>query len=271
MKKDKPFECVRKIISNRKLIWELSRSDFKTKYAGSYLGIIWAFIQPVVTVLVYWFVFEVGLRSGSNMEVPFVLWLIAGIVPWFFFSDAWNGGTSALLSYQYLVKKVMFQFDILPVVKVLSSLYVHVFFVGFTVFMYCLYGLFPDLYTLQAIYYSVCVFCFVLGLSYLTSAIVVFFRDLTQIIGIVLQVGIWMTPIMWNIETMENIPSWLITVFRLNPMFYIVSGYRDAFINKVGFWEHPLWTLYFWVFTLVCLLWGCRIFKKLKPHFADVL
>ena len=83
------FSLSREVVENRKLIWSLAKNDFKTKYAGSYFGTIWAFIQPIVTVLVYWFVFQKGLKSpdismGQGVEVPFVLWLIAGIVPWFF-------------------------------------------------------------------------------------------------------------------------------------------------------------------------------------------
>lgn len=94
------------LIQNRHLIFELSKNDFKTKYAGSYLGIVWAFVQPIVTVLVYWFVFEIGLRSGSVGDTPFVLWMVAGLVPWFFFSDTLNSGTNALIEYSYLVKKL---------------------------------------------------------------------------------------------------------------------------------------------------------------------
>jgi teichoic acid transport system permease protein len=261
---------LREIIEYRKLIFQLSKNDFKQKYSGSYLGTIWAFIQPIVTVLVYWFVFEKGLRSGSELNVPFVLWLIAGLVPWFFFSDVLNGGTNALLEYQYLVKKVVFQIDILPVVKVLAALYVHLFFVAFSLILYCCYGYFPDLFTLQLVYFSFCVFVMGLGICYLTSAIVVFFRDLTQIVGILLQVGVWITPIMWNMDTID-LPGWLKVVFQLNPMYYVVYGYRDALVNKVWFWEHPYLTLYFWCFTIFALGLGTHVFRKLKPHFADVL
>lgn len=264
------MEFPKEIWGSRKLILQLSKNDFKTKFAGSYLGIIWAFIQPVVTVLVYWFVFQQGLRSGGVANVPFVLWLIAGLVPWFFFSDALNGGTNALLEYQYLVKKVVFQINILPVVKVLSALYVHIFFVLFSLVLYACYGLFPDIYYLQIIYYSFCMFIFVLGISYFTSAVVGFFRDLSQIIGIVLQVGVWMTPIMWNIDTM-GLPEWLKKIFELNPMYYIVSGYRDSLINKVWFWEQANLSIYFWVLTIFFFAGGTLVFKKLKIHFADVL
>lgn len=258
------------IYQSKKLILQLAKNDFKTKYAGSYLGIVWAFIQPVVTILVYWFVFDVGLRSGDVMEAPFILWLIAGLVPWFFFSDAWNGGTGALIEYQYLVKKVVFQIDILPLVRVLSAMFVHAFFVTFTVILHACYGYTPDLYTLQIFYYSFCVFVLVLGLSYITSAVVGFFKDLTQIINIILQVGVWMTPIMWNMDGM-GLPGWLAAILKLNPMYYVVSGYRNALINKVWFWENPSLTIYFWGITLFILVLGALIFKKLKIHFADVL
>ncbi len=263
------------IYESRKLITRLSVNDFKTKFAGSYLGIIWAFIQPVITILVYWFVFEKGFKpdpvnNAAGVTVPFVLWLTAGMVPWFFFSDALSGGTRALLDYSYLVKKVVFQIDILPIVKVVSAVFVHLFFLAFAVLLYTLYGYYPDFYTLQIIYYSLCLFVLVLGISYFTSAVVVFFRDLNQVINIVLQVGVWVTPIMWNMDTMDISPV-IKNILKLNPLYYIVQGYRDAFIGKIAFWERAGLTAYFWGFTIVCIFFGTYIFKKLRMHFADVL
>ena len=239
------------LYQNRKLVLSLAKNDFKTKYAGSYLGIVWAFIQPIVTILVYWFVFSVGLKAGTVSDYPFVLYLVSGIVPWFFFQDALNGGTNALIEYNYLVKKVVFKISILPIVKII-------------------YGYTPSLYTLQIIYYSVCTFLFVLGLVYATSAIVIFFRDLTQIISIFLQVGVWLTPIMWDINMLSSHP-WLIKLFKLNPMYYVVTGYRDSMLGHVGIWNHASWTIYFWVVTILLFGLGSVIFKRLKPHFADVL
>lgn len=258
--------------NNKRLILSLAKNDFKTRYAGSYLGIIWAFIQPIVTVLVYWFVFQVGLKSeplySKDGVVPFVLWLVAGIVPWFFFSEALNNGTNALLEYSYLVKKVVFKISILPIIKIISAVFVHAFFLFFALVLFACYGRFPDLYTLQVFYYTGCMFLFVLGICYATCAIVIFFRDLTQIISIVLQVGMWMTPILWDIQRIPEQYQW---IFQLNPMFYIVQGYRDALINKVWFWENFYQTLYFWVFTAAMFAFGSMIFKRLKVHFADVL
>lgn len=267
---DDLFDFAVLIYRNKSMIFQLSVNDFKTKYAGSYLGIFWAFVQPVVTVLVYWFVFEKGLKSGHMANVPFVLWLVAGLIPWFFFSDAWNGATNALIEYHYLVKKVVFQIAILPVVKILSVWYIHVFFVLFTLVLYMGYGYFPDVYTLQVFYYMVCTFVLVLGISFATAAIVAFFKDLSQIIGIVLQIGIWMTPIMWEIGSM-GLSERMIRIFQLNPMYYIVSGYRDALIGKVWFYEKMGLTVYFWTVSLIMFVMGLFIFKRLKVHFADVL
>lgn len=263
------------VYESRKLIARLSVNDFKTKFAGSYLGIIWAFVQPVITILVYWFVFEKGMkpaaiRDAAGTEVPYVLWLIAGMVPWFFFSDALSGGTRALLDYSYLVKKVVFKIDILPIVKIVSAVFVHLFFLAFAVLLYTLYGYYPDVYTLQVLYYSICLFVLVMGISYLTSAVVVFFRDLNQVINIVLQVGVWVTPIMWNIDTMDISPI-LKNLLKLNPLYYIVQGYRDALIGKVAFYERWELTLYFWAVTIVFMVLGTHVFKKLRMHFADVL
>ena len=206
----------------------------------------------------------------SGISVPYVLWLIAGLVPWFFFSEALSSGTNALVEYSYLVKKVVFKISILPIVKVVSALFVHIFFIVFMLVLYSCYGFLPGLYTLQIVYYSFAMFVLVIALTYATCAIVVFFKDLSQIINIILQVGVWMTPIMWNIDTMELSPV-LLTIFKLNPMYYIVAGYRDALINKVWFWERPEITMYFWLLTIVILGLGAVIFKRLKVHFADVL
>lgn len=253
---------------NRSLILSLAINDFKTKFAGSYFGIIWAFVQPVCTILVFWFVFQVGFRNNDVGDVAFILWFIAGLIPWFFFSEGWNNATMALLEYSYLVKKVVFKIHILPLVKIMSAFFVHIFFVAFMFAFYLIYGEKPNIYWLQVLYYSGCMFLLIIALSYITSALVVFFKDLGQIMNIVLQFGMWLTPIMWSID---RIPSQFMWLFKLNPMYYIVQGYRDSLIYNVAFFNNIKQTLYFWVVLSVLMLVGCVLYKKLKPHFADVL
>lgn len=255
-------------LRDKKLIVSLAKNDFKTKYAGSYFGIVWAFVQPIIMVLVYWFALQVGLRSGDTMNHPFILWLMCGLVPWFFFSEALGSGTNALTEYSYLVKKVVFKIDILPIVKLLSAMFVHLFFVVLIVILHACYGYYPDLYTLQILYYILCMFIFVMALTYLTSAIVVFFKDLNQIIGIVLQVGIWVTPIMWNAG---SISGKLNTIMKINPVYYVVNGFRDSLLDGIWFWDRPVWTIFFWSVVIILYIAGRRIFKKLQVHFADVL
>ena len=267
----KLMELPVELFHNRRMIFSLARNDFKTKYAGSYLGIVWAFVQPVVTVLVYWFVFQVGLKSPGPNDFPFVLWMIAGLVPWFFFSDVLNAGTNALIEYSYLVKKVVFKISILPIVKVISALFVHLFFIAFSVFLFAVMGKLPPVHIIQIVYYSMALICLVVALSYLTCSIMPFFRDFSQIINVILNIGMWATPILWDKTTIPNIPGWLDNILKLNPLYYIVQGYRDSFMNGVWFFEHPWHTLYFWVFVLVIGLVGSKVFKRLRVHFSDVL
>lgn len=256
------------ILKNARLILDLAISDFKSRYASSYLGMIWAFVQPVVSVLIYVIVFGYGFKSTPIKDFPFVLWLVAGIVPWFYFSDALTMATNSLREYSYLVKKVVFEIKILPLVKIVAAAIVHLFFVLVAVILYISNGYMPTVFYFQIIYYMVCATVLALGISYLTSALNVFVPDLSQVINIGLQFGMWMTPIMWNSDMFGNRIE---RIIKFNPLFYIVEGYRDCFFNKILFWDKPGLTLYFWTFSILCLILGMYTFRKLEKHFADVL
>ena len=273
---DRIFIIPKELYQSRELIWKLAKNDFKKRYAGSYLGFLWALVQPVVTVLMYWVVFDVVFDTKSQMvasgvEVPYVLFLTAGLVPWFYFSEAIMNGTNALLEYSYLVKKVVFKISILPIIKLIAATFIHGFFVLVLIVIAMLYGYMPTIYTIQVFYYSFCLFVLVLAMSYCTCAIVVFFRDLSQIINIALQVGMWATPILWYIGMLDNYPPMVITLFKLNPLVYIVNGYRSAIYEQSWFFEHFYSSTYFWIFTVTLFCIGSLIFKRLKVHFADVL
>lgn len=271
---DRMFIIPKELFQSRELIWKLSKNDFKKRYAGSYLGFLWALVQPVVTVVMYWIVFDKVFQTrsqlvASGVEVPYVLYLTAGLVPWFYFSEAITNGTSALLEYSYLVKKVVFKISIIPIVKLIAASFIHVFFVIFMLLFYFCYGYKPDFYLLQLPYFSLCMFMFVLALSYATCAIAVFFRDLMQIVNIFLQIGMWATPILWNVSLLGD--SGLQWIAKCNPIFYIVNGYRNALFAKTWFWEDFYSTAYFWIVTVVLFGFGALIFRRLKIHFADVL
>jgi len=270
---DKFTQLPVELFQSRHLIWKLAKNDFKKRYAGSYMGAVWAMAQPVVTVGMYYIVFDKIMGSAATtfrdgVQVPFVLFLTAGLVPWFFFNEALNGGTNALMEYNYLVKKVVFKISVLPIIKIIAATFIHAFFILVMLVVAAIYGYYPTVYTLQIFYYSACLFIFVLALCYTTCAVVVFFKDLSQIINIALQIGMWATPILWNLDTVEG--PWKV-ILKLNPLVYIVNGYRSAVYEKQWFFEDFFSTMYFWIVTVVLFGLGALVFKRLKVHFADVL
>ena len=107
-----------------------------------------------------------------------------------------------------------------------------------------------------------------LGISWSVSALNVFIRDISQVVAVVLQIGFWMTPIFWDLEMM---PAKIQFIFKCNPMYYIVQGYRESFIYFFPFWRHPIQTVGFWCVAISFFITGGFIFKKLKPQFPDVL
>ena len=249
-------------------VFQFATEDFRTKYAGSVLGMAWAFLQPVITVVLYWFIFQLGFRSQPVANFPFILWLVSGLIPWFFISDAISNATGSLIEYSYLVKKVLFNIDILPLVKVVSVMFVQIFLLLFTVVLFMIYGYFPDRYYLQLLVFFVYAFLLVCGIVYFSATVYVFFKDTMQIVGVVLQIMFWATPIVWDINIMS--PK-IQMVLKFNPVYYVIQGYRNTFVKKVWFWEMGKSGIYYWMVAIVIFIAGRVVFQKCKAHFADVL
>lgn len=256
------------LFEERKVIFDLAKNDFKAKYTNSLLGIAWAFMLPLVTILVLWFVFQVGFKSMPVDNVPFVLWYIPAFLVWNFFSDALGSGSACIAEYSYLVKNMQFRVSALPIVKIISSSFVHFFFIAFIFFIFLIYGWYPNIYNVQVIYYYFCTAALLLGLTWFMSALAVFSRDILNIIQLIIQVGFWATPIIWDPGVLSPRMQMIV---KINPMYYICIGYRETFSGSTWFWEHPGETIYFWAFTLVMMLIGAYVFYKLRPQFADLL
>lgn len=256
------------LYNNRRLLWDLTKKDFRQRYLGSYLGILWAFIQPAITVFIFWFVFQVGFKSMPVENFPFVLWLVCGMFPWFFFSESLSSATNSILVNSFLVKKLVFRVSLLPIIQIVSALIVHVFFIGVLFVMFALYGYMPSIYNLQIVYYLFALICFTFGLSLITSALIVFLKDIGQLVTMCLQFGFWGTPIFWNLNML---PVKYQMILKINPLYYIVEGYRNTFIHHTWFWELGYTNYSFWLETIIVLLLGIFLFKKLRPYFADVL
>ena len=256
------------IINTRGLLWSLTKNDFKQKYLGNILGISWTFIQPTATVLIFWFVFQVGFKSQPVGNFPFILWLMAGMFPWFFFAEGLASGTNSILSNSFLAYNSSAKINPSKEKTKITGVAIHTFFIFFMFAMFIYYGYSPQLYWLQIIYYLFATIVLLLGLSWITSSIVVFFKDIGQFVTMLIQFGFWLTPIFWNMNMVPEKYHWII---ELNPMVYIIEGYRNSMIYNTWFWEDINMTLYFWATTLTIFFVGGFTFKKLRPHFADVL
>lgn len=256
------------LVQSRSIIIELTKQDFKSRYLGSYLGLLWAFLNPAITIFIFWFVFHIGFKTQPVSKVPFVLWLISGIIPWFFLSEGLSSATTSIIEKSYLVQKVVFRVSTLPIVKILSALVIHLFFLMVLFFMFLGYGFTPDVHNLQVIYYLFAMIVLLLGLSWMASSIIIFLRDTGHIVAMLLQFGFWLTPIFWSLKIL---PEEYQKYVSLNPAYYIIEGYRDSLINKVWFWEHAGLTVYFWSITGAIFILGAIVFRRLRPHFADVL
>ncbi len=259
---------IRDLFASKSIVLELTKNDFRSRYLGSYLGLVWAFVQPTITILIFWFVFEFGFKSKPVGNFPYILWLISGLIPWFFFSDSISTATNSITEKSYLVKKVVFRVSILPIIKILCALIIHLFFLCFMLAMFIMYGYMPSLYTLQVLYYLFGAIILILGMSWITASLFIFLKDIGQVVVIFLQFGFWITPIFWSLQ---SVPEKYQIFFKLNPVYYVTEGYRDSLIHKVWFWEHPGLTLIFWAITGIIFIFGAILFRRLRPHFADVL
>jgi teichoic acid transport system permease protein len=257
-----------KIYRSTRLVNDLSKKDLQLKYYGSFLGVSWAFIHPVIMITILWFVFQVGFKSIPVNNVPFIVWLVAGMVPWFYISEIMSSGTSAVTENTYLVKKIVFKTELLPLVKILTALKIHLFFIVMMLIIYLIYGYSFNLYNIQLLYYVCCSIVLSASIVYITASLNVFFKDTSQLMVMLTQFGFWITPIFWSLSL---IPEKYELLIKINPVYYIVEGYRTSLFTHEVILDHPNLMLYFWIVNLLMLTVGLLLFKKLKPHFADVL
>ncbi len=259
----------RQLIKQKKLILSLALVDFQEQFSNSYLGVAWAIIRPMIFIAVVWAIFSVGIKGEMiNSDVPFVVYLLTGYIPWMFFSTGLTGVMNSFTSNKTLVKRPSFQITILPIVKILSSLKLHFAFLSILIIVMLTIGMYPTIFWLQIPYYMVMMTLILFGFGLILASLRVFTEDVSQLIGAILQIGFWVTPIFWSIDRIPDKYLWLL---NFNPMIYIVNGYRNTFINQVWFWEDTSFLLSFLTYTILFLIIGVYTFKKLRPHFGDVL
>lgn len=244
--------------------------DIREQYAGSALGLIWSLVQPLLLILLYWLVFAqiMQIRLGGTLDdIPFIAYLLSGLLPWFAFQDGLSKGANAVIGRRDMVKKVHFPVQVFPLAAVTAAFVSHA--IGFALFLlafllwrgqvdFAQIGLLVVLFSLQ--------WLFVAGLGLCLAAVTVYIRDITQIIGIVLMAMFYTAPVLYPLEM---VPEGLRSVIMLNPFTPIADSYHRIILLGTG--PEPQTWLLLLVLAGGALALGRYVFKRLEPGFADVL
>lgn len=256
------------LYKNRRVIINLTRRDFTIKYIKNFFGLMWAIIDPLAFIVVLYLVFGMRYGEKETQGIPFIIYLIIGYIAYDFFSSAMIQASSSIKSFAYMVTKVNFRLSILPIVKLLSNLMMHIIIVTIVLVILMFNSYYPSIYWIQLVYYIFSMLFLLLGLAYITSSVSLFFPDIVNIVAIIVRLLFFLSPIFWSTD---GFSTKALFILKLNPVYYILMGYRESLISEVAFWEHPILTIYFWSLTILFLTIGIIIFKKLRPHFADVI
>ncbi|MEC1750649.1 ABC transporter permease [Bacillus mojavensis] len=259
------------------LILRLAAYETKSKYQMNYLGVLWQFLNPLIQMLAYWFVFGIGIRKSSEMitgvgEVPFIIWMLAGLIPWFFISPTILDGSNSVYKRINMVAKMNFPISSLPSVAIAANLFSYFVMLAFYVIVLLAFGIYPNLQWLEYIYYLFCMIVFMFAFSLFNSTISVLIRDYQFLLQSVTRLLFFLLPIFWDISTQlgDKHPA-LLNLIKLNPLFYIIDGFRNSFLGGSWFFEDAPYMLYFWAFTLLLLTVGSVLHMKFRDRFVDFL
>lgn len=254
----------------KKQIFTLSKADLKKTYTGSALGWAWALIKPSITIFIYWYAFSLGLRRGAGVDgIPFFYWLIGGIIPWFYISEMWVSSPWTMRQYSYLITKMKFPTSTIPTFTSISRMMVHICLVTIVIVIYLFGGMSIDKYMLQLPFYMFMMFLMATGWGLFASVIGAFSRDFGLLVKSFSLALFWLSGIMWPISKIKSMVGKFI--FQINPVTFVVEGYRNCFVYKKWFWEEPILVLYFVIEILIVWFFAILVFRNLKKEMPDVL
>lgn len=263
------MEFIKSVIKNRKLVWQLGKNDFKNRFANTSLGAIWGFLQPFIFMLTYAIVFQYILKTGSSGEYPYAVWFFPGMAMWQWINDSIMSASGSIRAYSFLVKKVVFPVDVIPMISIIASSFVGVFLLIIATGLCIIYGYMPNI--LLLIYAIIAGYCFITAFTRFTSAITTVVPDFANLLGIAMQLFFWFTPVIWNLSMLAEHQT-ILKIMQCMPFTYLVTTFRQVFINEsIVFAGHGIYTLVFWLITVIMFIWGNSVFKRTKKDFADVL
>lgn len=257
--------------TNIYMISNMVKRDLKQQYNGSFLGVIWSILHPVSLIITYYFVFSLVLKvrlGESYGNKNFTVWLVGGLLPWMFFSEAIIKSTTSISANSNLITKTQFPSELLPLISVLSSMVNHIItLIVFLVIMTIAGAIGVTITYILIPIYTILILMFSLGLGWVLSALNVYLRDVSQIISIVLNLWMYFTPIIYSID---SVPTKYLRALKLNPMYYITDGYRKIIFSKLTVGDIKTFIVLSFV-ALFILIIGKKVFNRLKDGFADVL
>jgi ABC-type polysaccharide/polyol phosphate export permease len=256
-------------VTNIRRTYAMAQVTLTKRYSGSAFGVAWSLIKPLIFICAYWFAIAIGIRGNKPMgSVPYILWLIPGIMPWFFISDALTTGGAAVRTNAHFVTKMVYPVATLPVSEVLSLFFVHLMMMCISTAIFVVSGYGLTIYFIQIVYYMLCCFVFGLIMAVLLSALTAISQDVLQAVKSLITLLFWLTPVLWSAD---NLGSPVKQIILANPMVYIFQGYRNTFVYQRWFFQDWQYTLYFWAVMIVLALLASFVFTKLEGEFADVL
>ena len=257
------MKSIIEIYNYREMLFNLVKKDLRTRYKGSVMGFLWTFINPLLQLLVYSIVFSIIMRVDID---NFPIYLFIGLVPWMFFSGAILSSTSCIINNKDLIKKIYFPRIVIPI-SITSSVFMNmVYTIPILIIAIYVFGIgiswmiifLPIIMLLQ--------YFFVVGMCLTFSALNVYFRDLEHILGILMMVWFYLTPIVYSIDMIPAKFKWIIYV---NPMAVIISAYRDILFYNIMPNFQQLGIIF--IYSLVFLILGYFIFEKLQKNFVEEL
>lgn len=256
-------------------IYSISKYELLADMRDSHLGLLWNFLHPAIQILTYWFAFGVVFNRKAvvlhGIEVPYIIWMMGGMVVWFFISPCITNGCNAIFSKTNVITKMKFPVSILPATVVLKELFNH----GCLMLMYTVIliatGFTPTVHWFALIYYLFCAIFFSISLSMTTSVLNMLARDTRKMVLALMRLLLYLTPILWNIQQLSHMPQWVSYLMKANPIYYIVQGYRDCFFYHQGIFHYQNSMIAFWVITLTLFAFGSYMMYKFKHKFIDLI
>jgi ABC-type polysaccharide/polyol phosphate export permease len=261
------LNLLKDIYKRRELLSILIVRNLKIRYKNSVLGFFWSFINPLLLLLIYSFVFTVVLPNRSPDTQPYALFLFCGILPWTWFSSSLLESSNVLIGGGSLIKKVLFPAEVLPIVTVLANM-VH-FLLGLPILgLFLLYYQHASISTVEAVCFPLVILVqllLTLGLALILSALTVHFRDIKDILSNIITFWFFATPIIYRIQDMPATRRWL---FNLNPFTHLAISYQEIlfFEGPFGHWK---WLLALGVASIALFLFGYFVFDRLRDSFAE--